>query len=141
MSNEESRRRDELLDRVQEGLAEFERSREVRSLRELTIMLVELERTIRRLGKSVAVVGGLSATSARERIRGYLEAAPNQVVEGIELAAISGVAQYARRVRELRDDFGLDIRTGPGVKSPDTEKELRPGQYIYVPIGSPRKRY
>ena len=138
MLNGPSRQRDDLLDQLKQLLCEFEKKRDVASLRELTILLVGIGRIVHRLGKSVAVAGGLSATSARARIRGYLEAIPNQVVEGDELAAISGIAQYARRVRELREGCELDIRTGPGTTDPDTRKELRPGQYILIPFNRPR---
>jgi biotin operon repressor len=45
---------------------------------------------------------------AKKRIRRYLEERVGQVVYGEELAAVAGISEWARRVRELRED-GLDV--------------------------------
>jgi hypothetical protein len=47
--------------------------------------------------------------SARQRIRDYLMARVGDQVQGVELAEIAGISEWARRVRELRED-GLPLR-------------------------------
>ena len=122
---------DVLLEQLQDQLRRYEKVRDTGSLREATIAIVAIEKTVRQLGKSVGVAAGLSATSARERIRGYLEEFHGQVIDGIELAAVSGIAQYARRIRELREE-GFEIRTGPDAVDPVSGATLRSDQYVYV---------
>lgn len=127
---------DLLLANINEQLSKYEEAKDISSLREVTLMIVDIEQTVRQLGRSVGVAAGLSPTSARNRIRGYLEAFPNQVIEGNELAAISGIAQYARRIRELRDE-GFVIRTGPDSTNPMTGQKIRPDQYLFIPDEQP----
>ncbi len=124
---------DVLLDKLQKQLTHYEERRDNSSLRDLIVMIGRIETTVRELGKAAGVAAGLSPTSARQRIRGYFEALPNQVIEGIELAMVSGIPQYARRIRELRDD-GFVIQTGPETADPESDDELRPDQYIYVTV-------
>ena len=65
-------------------------------------------------------------TSSKERIRQFLLAHIGEVVTSIQIrdAAGTGVSEWARRVRELRDQEGWKI-----VTHNDTT-ELKPGQYI-----------
>ena len=50
--------------------------------------------------------------NARDRIIAYLLKYPSQVIDGDELMVISGIAEWARRVRELRVQFGWPIYSG-----------------------------
>jgi hypothetical protein len=63
--------------------------------------------------------------SARESIRLFLLKNLNRVIEGSELREASGgISEWARRVRELRDEHGYDILT-------DKDRaDLKPGQYM-----------
>jgi 5-methylcytosine-specific restriction endonuclease McrA len=63
---------------------------------------------------------------SKERIRQFLLAHIGQVVTSIQLrdAAGTGVSEWARRVRELREDEGWPILTH------NDTTELKPGQYI-----------
>lgn len=46
---------------------------------------------------------------ARHRILIYLKAHVGEEVSGEQLATVSGIGEWARRVRELRDEYGYDI--------------------------------
>ena len=63
---------------------------------------------------------------SKERIRQFLRAHVGQVVTSIELrdAAGTNVSEWARRVRELREDEGWPILTH------HDSAELAPGQYL-----------
>ena len=142
MNREGPRSPDSLLAEIQEQLVRYREQRDLKSLRELTVLVTEMGDTVRKLGRAVAVAAGLSPTSARARIRGYFERFPQEVIDGIELAAISGISEYARRIRELREE-GFPIRTGPDAVNPDSGSTLRADQYLYLPddqASSPQRR-
>ncbi len=65
-------------------------------------------------------------TSSKERIRQFLLANIGRTVTSIEIrdAAGSGVSEWARRVRELREDEGWPILTH------NDEAGLKPGEYL-----------
>jgi len=48
----------------------------------------------------------LAFDSAAERILAYLQMFLGQEIEGEELEVVSGISEYARRVREWRVEFG-----------------------------------
>lgn len=118
-------------------LEEYERNSDSMSLRERTVLVAAVQEAVRQLGISIGVRAGFSATSGRERVRSYLLAAPNEVIDGKELAVISGVADYGRRVREIRG-AGFIIRTGPEARDPKTGDALQPDQYLLIPEGPAR---
>ncbi len=62
--------------------------------------------------------------SARDRIRSFLEANVGMVVSTHKLRKVAGISEYARRIRELRDDEGMQIR------SHIDRHDLKPGEYI-----------
>jgi len=65
--------------------------------------------------------------SARESIRRFLIKNLNRVIDGSELREASGgISEWARRVRELRDEEGYDILTHKDNAS------LKPGQYMLL---------
>jgi 5-methylcytosine-specific restriction endonuclease McrA len=45
----------------------------------------------------------------RHKLLAYLRKRVGQVVYGEELAAIAGIGEWARRIRELRDEYGYEI--------------------------------
>jgi hypothetical protein len=52
------------------------------------------------------------ASSARDRVLAYLRHYPHVVINGDELMVVSGIAEWARRLRELRVQFGWAIYSG-----------------------------
>ena len=120
-----------LLPHLSEQLREYEGNMHASTLRDRVLRLIELQNSVRKLGVAIAVEEGYSPSSARDRIRSYLQAHAGNVIEGEELAAISGISEYARRVRELRNDEGFEILTGPDV-NPGTNRPLRPDQYLLI---------
>ena len=100
-------------------------------LRQKVLRLVELRQQFSDLGVSVVHEAGIRARGARERIRLYLVAYEGVVIDGAELQVVSGISEYARRVRELRVECGYQIASGA---SPDPEVgiDLRPEEYVLV---------
>jgi len=101
------------------------------TLREKVLRLAELHFKSRCLVVSVVVEEGLSSSAGLDRIKVYLQRHVGIVIDGVELDVVSGIADYARRVRELRTECGYRIVTGA---SPDEDSEvlLRPDQYMLV---------
>lgn len=62
--------------------------------------------------------------SARNKIRAFFEANLGRVVTTHQIADVAGIRDYQRRIRELRDLEGLQIKTH------NDRPELRPGEYI-----------
>jgi hypothetical protein len=74
------------------------------------------------LGK---VAGRLGLPSgAKPRLLSYLLATRGKVVGKDELSGISGIHEWARRIRELR------VEDGWRISSNDERADLRPGQYV-----------
>lgn len=91
-----------LLDAFAGRLAEADLRDQVRSL-------VPVFHELRQLGCSLLPE---DAGSARGRIIAYLQRYPMTLIDGDELLVISGIGEWARRVRELRVQFGWWIYTG-----------------------------
>ena len=64
--------------------------------------------------------------AARTKLRNFLKKNVGRVVGAEELQRVAGISEWARRVRELRNQEGLDIQTH------NDRADLRPGQYILV---------
>lgn len=62
--------------------------------------------------------------SARNRIREFFEQNLGRVVTTHDIAEVAGIRDYQRRIRELRDLEGLQI------KSHNDRPDLKPGEYI-----------
>ena len=66
----------------------------------------------------------MAKPGAKERLRRFLRARVGQVVTAAQLQEAAGnVTEWARRVRELREDEGWKIRTN------NDDSSLSPGQY------------
>lgn len=73
--------------------------------------------------------------SARERVIQYLKTNLGQTITGKELGEVSGISEYARRIRELRHECGgWQISTGMN------RSNLRPDEYILESLEQ-RPRY
>ncbi len=101
------------------------------SLREKVLKLVGINHSMRDLGVSVAAADGLTARAARDRIEAYLKMHVGQEIEGEELAVVSGISEYARRVRELRKEKGYKIISGAS-NDEDSGVSLKTDQYILL---------
>mgnify|MGYP003381469537 CR=1 FL=1 len=62
--------------------------------------------------------------AARDRIRSFLEANVGKIVTTQEIRDVAGISDYARRIRELRDEEGMQIL------SHVDRHDLKPGEYI-----------
>lgn len=79
-------------------------------LRTKVISLVPAFHRLRDLGSSL--LPNTASASARDRVIAYLALYPGKVVDGDELMVVSGIGEWARRVRELRVQFGWWIYSG-----------------------------
>jgi len=103
-------------------LTNFERELQQGDLRSKVLSLVPAHNLLRDLGSSL--IPKESASSARERIIHYLQKYPRTVIDGNELMVVAGIGEWARRVRELRVQFGWSIINGVTAKEMDNEGEL-----------------
>lgn len=93
---------------------------------EVLVLLAEMGRRsaeVRKLLARVAARSGLP-TGAKARILRYLTLTLGKVVDKEELSGVSGIYEWARRVRELRVEEGWPI------SSNENRPDLRPGQYV-----------
>jgi hypothetical protein len=91
-------------------LTDFAENLQHKDLRTKVLALVPAFRKLRDLGCSLIPMS--EPVSARDRILAYLLRYPQQIIDGDELAVISGISEWARRVRELRVEFGWWIYSG-----------------------------
>ena len=127
-----------LRQKLVELLTNFERHLQERTLRAQVLELVEANHVLRDLGASLIV--GEEASSARDRILLYLQKHVGQVIQGDELMVVAGISEYARRIRELRVQFGWSIVTGVTIaemreNAQDDEElaelpQMRPDEYL-----------
>lgn len=61
---------------------------------------------------------------ARDKIREYFLANVGKVLTTQKIRKVAGISEYARRIRELRDEEGFQI------KSHVDRADLKPGEYI-----------
>jgi len=100
--------------RLLELIKLFDPGLQSKDLRKKVIALVPAYRTLKDLGSSL--IPKEDASSAQDRIIFYLKFYSRQIVSGDELMVISGINEWARRVRELRVEFGWSIVTGVTLK-------------------------
>jgi hypothetical protein len=114
-----------LVQRITELLRELERppERDPSEIRRDVLRLAEAVQHIRRLGR-VRMVNVTSAKAASKRILAYMRLFVGEVIQGKELQVVSGIQEFARRVRELRVQQGYNISTG------NSREDLRPDQYV-----------
>lgn len=62
--------------------------------------------------------------SARDRLRDYFIANVGEKIHTSRLRKVAKVSEYARRIRELRDEEGMQIKTH------HDRADLKPGEYI-----------
>jgi len=69
----------------------------------------------------------LEERSAKGRLREYFRLRPNQILTKEELQIVAGITDYQRRIRELRQEERMDIRSNY------EDSDLRPGDYRFIP--------
>lgn len=112
--------------------------------REKVLSLIPAFHLLRDLGSSLI---SEHIPAARDRIIFYLCKYPRKIIHGDELMVVSGISEWARRVRELRVEFGWSIISGVTAKElaeADAEEgisteldgralsSLRPEEYILM---------
>jgi hypothetical protein len=119
----------ELIREIDRQLARFQQDASGLTLRGKVLRLVAVRHAVNGLGVAVAVEHGLSAGGARERMRVYFLENVGTVLDADELAVISGISEYARRIRELRVEQGYRILSGAS-PDPDSGVDLTSDQYL-----------
>lgn len=108
-------------------------------LRPKVLALVPIFHGLRDLGK--ALIPPEYASAARDRILYYFRQYPGTVINGDELLVVSGIQEYARRLRELRVQFGWAIASGVTIKEtceggadevPDELMGMKPNEYVLL---------
>lgn len=102
--------------------------------------LIPAYHLLRNLGSSLIPVR--MTASARDRILAYLRKYPLAAIKGDELMVVGGIGEWARRVRELRVEFGWAIINGTTAKQMEKEGDfpvkgidvshLKPDHYILL---------
>ena len=125
--------------KAEELIRNFESELRSGELRTKVRALVPIFHALRDLGKAIIPVE--YDFSARDRILYYFQKYPRTIIDGDELLVVSGIQEYARRVRELRVQFGWAIVSGVTIKEMrENEGEealgelnsMRPSEYMLL---------
>lgn len=111
-----------LRERLVGLLLNFETELQKNDLRSKVLSLVPAYNLLRDLGSSL--IPKEYASSARDRIIHYFCKYPRIVINGNELMVVAGISEWARRVRELRVQFGWSIISGITAKEMDSEGDF-----------------
>jgi hypothetical protein len=90
-------------------------------LRPKVVALIPVFHKLRDLGSSL--MPKTSGASALERIIAYFKSYPQTVIAGDEIMVVSGIGEWARRVRQLRVQFGWWIYSGVTFKQMAEDEE------------------
>lgn len=129
---------DEFRLKLVELIRDFEFKLQSEDLRPKVLALIPMFRGLRDLGKSL--VPQAHASAARNRILYYFLKYPRVAIKGDELLVISGIQEYARRVRELRVQFGWNIASGSTIKAMSDDDDhilhelgaMKPSDYVML---------
>lgn len=91
-------------------------------LRQKVVSLIPAFHQLRDLGSSLIPFQGKNA--ARQRILEYFLRYPFTTIDGDELMVVSGIGEWARRVRELRVEFGWWIFSGTTIAEMARDEEF-----------------
>ena len=125
--------------KVEELIRNFAANLRTSDLRPKVLALIPIFKELRNLGK--ALIPAKYASAARDRILYYFQKYSKTVISGDELLVVSGIQEYARRVRELRVQLGWAIASGVTIKemceieADDIPKELtkmKPNEYVLL---------
>jgi len=124
---------------LEELIRNFETHLREGELRTKVLALIPIFHGLRNLGKSL--IPHELARAARDRILYYFRQYPKVVINGDELLVVSGIQEYARRLRELRVQQGWAIASGVTIKEmreaeadevPDEWKLMSPDDYVLL---------
>lgn len=101
-----------ILREIKDLLKSFESVEKHGDLRDKVKALLPIFLKVRELGTTLIPNPDNLKLSARQRILIYFKEYPNQVISEHELALVAGISEWARRVRELRVQFGWKIVSG-----------------------------
>jgi hypothetical protein len=104
------RRQEGLRESLVELLSDFEEPLKNKDVRQRVISLIPAFHALRKLGSSL--LPARDGDSAIARIIAYLRRYPMKIIDGDELMVVSGIGEWARRVRELRVQLGWWIYSG-----------------------------
>ena len=99
-----------LVAQLREDLVGLESALEIPDLRTRIQSLLPAFQTMQEIGASL--VDNDDGTGARRRILTYFLKYPGVLLPGIEIALVSGISEWARRIRELRINSGWPIAHG-----------------------------
>lgn len=99
------------------------------SWRDKVLLLVRAGVTLNELGKNTD--SEAAEVCARERLKLYFVKHAGKIISHSELEIVSGISDYARRIRELRTEEGYKIHTGYS-KDPELGLDLSPSQYLLL---------
>lgn len=125
--------------KIEELIRDFQAELRTGGLRPKVLALVLVFHGLRSLGK--ALIPSEYASDARDRILYYLREYPRTVIDGDELLVVSGIQEYARRVRELRVEFGWAIASGVTIREmrdegneevPQDFDGMKPREYVLL---------
>ncbi|MBN1312430.1 MAG: HNH endonuclease [Anaerolineae bacterium] len=129
-----------LLERLIDLLRNFDSELQGGELRRKVQALIPVREALSELGKSL--IPTEIASSARQRILHYFLKYPFTIIPREELAVIAAIDQWARRVRELRVEYGWAIISGTTAKHMKQEGDfplentdvgkMRPDDYILL---------
>ena len=118
-----------LIAEVEENLTHFKREYKGLTWRQKVLLLVEVTGGVRKLGKSTNP--SAARLGSRDRLRVYLQEHVGIVISAKELQVVSGISEYARRIRELRIQDGYKILTGYS-NDPNSGISLKPTEYLLL---------
>jgi len=131
--------------RVAKLIENFETELQSGELRPKVLALIPIFHGLRDMGK--ALIPAEYAAAARDRILYYFRQYPGTIINGDELLVVSGIQEYARRLRELRVQCGWAIVSGVTIKEmsedeaeevPDELKAMRPNEYVLLSAAEDR---
>jgi hypothetical protein len=108
--------------RVTSLLQELDLHNPNEDLRQKVQSLIPVFHHLRKLGCSL--LPDDAGTAALDRILFYLRKYPHTAIPGDEFLVISGIQEWARRIRQLRVEFGWRIITGVTAKEMNEEEDL-----------------
>ncbi len=103
---------------------EFENRLKQDDLREKVLQLVSAYHKMRDLGSSLIPLNEEVKGAAKDRILFYFRKYVGQVLHSEEFLVVSGIQEYARRIRELRVQEGWPILSGQTIKDMLDAEEL-----------------
>lgn len=131
---------EELRKEFKSLIINFELELKQEDLRQKVLALIPIFKSLQQIGKKL--IPSNEVTSARSRILYYFKKYPRTIISGDELLVVSAIQEYARRVRELRVQFGWSIISGVTAKEMAEEGEfpikgvnvsmMKPDDYILI---------